>query len=46
MQWLWENELHEVIKAVAPDIGKEPQPPTREQIVRAIEEAEIEQVED
>ena len=47
LQWLWENKLHEVIKAVAPDIGKEPPPPpTREEVVRAMKEAEAEQVED
>ena len=47
MQWLWENKLHEVIKAVAPDIGKEPPPPpTREEVARAMKEAEVEQVED
>ena len=46
LQWLWENELHEVIKTVVPNIGKEPQPLTREQVVRAMEEAKIEQVED
>ena len=47
MQWLWENELHKVIKTVAPDIGKEPPPPpTREEVVRAMKEAEVEQVED
>ena len=47
LQWLWENKLHEVIKAVAPDIGKEPpSPPTREEVVRAMKEAEVEQVED
>ena len=42
LQWLWENELHEVIKTVVPDIGKEPPPPpTREEVTRAMEEAEI-----
>ena len=47
LQWLWENELHEVIKTMAPDIGKEPQPPlTREEVARAIKEAEVKQVED
>ena len=47
MQWLWENDLHEVIKTVAPDIGKKPPPPpTREEVTRAMKEAEVEQVED
>ena len=47
LQWLWENELHEVIKTVVPDIGKEPPPPpTREEVARAMKEAEVEQVED
>ena len=47
LQWLWENKLHEVIKTVVPDIGKEPPPPpTREEVARAMKEAEVEQVED
>ena len=46
LQWLWENKLHKVIKTVVPDIRKEPQPSTREEVVRAMKEAEIEQVED
>ena len=47
LQWLWENKLHEVIKTVAPDIGKEPPPPlTKEEVARVMKEAEEEQVED